>query len=632
MEIQHCLIGTPLMNDRKKIVINLLLLCIICLFANGCKPYKKELKSPPLQLGNDSSLNVQFASFLADQREKLKSAGFENKTIDQIYKVNTNNWVLIFEENPQALEPALRKLYGIGAVSGINEFLVQFPETAFLLTISPQPEQIMQVFQYEIEDDDLFESLFVFHAEAQQSSLLAEAIESDGDLIYRMYERGLQGAEQLFMFKRTNPGMREYDNWLREVITSGLTSDDESLASIYTFLLTYQHELKYQFAADLDIREHFQSKYWPIIKSFADRYGGSYDLLLSSDQLFAFIKEPFAKEMLSQSGMVAVGILYGMPEADIKPCDTRLHEVVKKALVNGDMRIIHVATSFGDDPDFIDLMTRDIPDETRISIASEIINAGPNASERMDCLSHLINPVLIEEVGYAPQGFQTWIPFYDAVWNVPKKLLQGRPVSGMEYFLAAIDPVCLAIEVTVTVATVGTATVPTAVGIKTLKEGAKTITKNGIKRTAKAQVAELTKKLAKKQIGKRLAGKLSKEFTEYQFSRTAATILLGSKFKKGALVNVTHFCKNNAGKTMKFYMNKSFRALPVIVKRTSKKSLLAIYLIKETTENAVGEVVLEMPWGEQGLEMICDGVVGGKKYWKEQIAAYWFLKASDAHR
>ena len=110
----------------------------------------------------------------------------------------------------------------------------------------------------------------------------------------------------------------------------------------------------------------------------------------------------------------------------------------------------------------------------------------------------LDDKALSDEVGPPPSGVITWIPFYYTLYEVPKKMLQGREPTGMDLLSAIADPAFLVMDVF----SAGGATI----GRKTLVAGSKVaIERVAEKGTEKAVVVTLRTtglEIAEKQLTK----------------------------------------------------------------------------------------------------------------------------------
>ena len=98
----------------------------------------------------------------------------------------------------------------------------------------------------------------------------------------------------------------------------------------------------------------------------------------------------------------------------------------------------------GDKPAMVHLLTRRrISDDTRAAALQKVNAAGVGAGGLLETYRGYTDKALADEVGSPASGPVTWLPLYYTLYVVPKKLVQGRPVSALDWGLAVADPVLM---------------------------------------------------------------------------------------------------------------------------------------------------------------------------------------------
>ncbi len=143
------------------------------------------------------------------------------------------------------------------------DFLKTFPETAGLLSIAEQPEKLVEVLDTDDARRVVLMGLFVRHVERRDIAALAAALEENRDLICQLLQRGLIGAEVMFIFPRTGPGCVEYERWLQDNLTIRLAGSDDDMASFVQFVLLQGRDLLERLDREEDFRERFRVELWP---------------------------------------------------------------------------------------------------------------------------------------------------------------------------------------------------------------------------------------------------------------------------------------------------------------------------------------------------------------------------------
>src|SRR5690606_16596451 len=110
-------------------------------------------------------------------------------------------------------------------------FLADHPETAGLLAAAEDPRLITDTLRFAASQGEYHRvaGLYLQNAAPRDAAELAQALQVNHDLICRLYDQGLLGAEALFVFERDAAG-EAYEQWLRELFTAKLAvADHEEL-------------------------------------------------------------------------------------------------------------------------------------------------------------------------------------------------------------------------------------------------------------------------------------------------------------------------------------------------------------------------------------------------------------------
>ena len=155
--------------------------------------------------------------------------------------------------------------------------------------------------------------------------------------------------------------------------------------------------------------------------------------------------------MAHRCGLLAIDLLYGHPEIPGYPksYEKSLHPRLIQLLLHGDGRVIDGLYKYRNRPLFSKILSRPLSTETIRSTIFKLNNAGPAYTSLLTGYDKMTDAGLAEEVGPpGPGGWipYEWIPLYYTVYEVPRKIMQGRDPSTMDWVQAAIDPFFLVID------------------------------------------------------------------------------------------------------------------------------------------------------------------------------------------
>lgn len=253
---------------------------------------------------------------------------------------------------------------------------------------------------------------------------------------------------------------------------------------------------------------------------------------------------------------------------------------------------------------------------------------------------------MTEEVGPPPSGLITWVPFYYTVYEVPRKLAQGRDPSAMEWFQAICDPAFLVIDI----ASGGSGKVARDVVTKGGRKVTEQVVEQGANKAVVTTLRNTGLELAKKQLSKEAAEKLGERgLSDWIITGTlremqgAVKNALGrattfeitkpmqflfrysgvgrSSWKRWTGMEARLFMRGDA----KVYIRMSNLAGAVVGSR-------AVAFIERTGKDlALGTVVDSEP-GQELLRAGAGKVLDANAKlveWRKQISAWWLLNASN---
>ena len=210
--------------------------------------------------------------------EELVNAAWDSQAAKAVVKLNGDWLAILAQENPNHLQEQIRLLKGLGKYPQLAFFLQEHPEAAGLLAEADDP--LLLAKSLEGDHYEQVASLYVQHPVAEDASALAQALENNRDLICSLLQRGLPGAEVLFVFHRDREGAAEYERWLREVLTAKLSLSDQELASMEHLLLNQGPEIRRRHQTDAPFRQRFRNQLWPALSRVAAANKNMFELYL----------------------------------------------------------------------------------------------------------------------------------------------------------------------------------------------------------------------------------------------------------------------------------------------------------------------------------------------------------------
>lgn len=439
----------------------------------------------------------------------LTDAGWLRETAEAVVALNAEWFEIQAGENRNDLKRQLKLLAELGKHPSLQRFIAEHPETAGLLAASDDPEQIAAGLDSANDDYQLIAGLYVQHAAPGDASEVSAALARSRELIVALQRRGLIGCEVLFLFDRQSPSAEDYEAWLREVLEAKSAASDVEFASFVNLVMRHGRVIRQRLRDDESFRSRFRSELWPRLHRAVGGDHGTFELYLDEDRIWNLVALDNGEELLKRCGLLPIDLLFGYPEIDHPAYPQPLHDKIIQILLRREDRTIHALMKFRGEPLFHQLLARDLSSDTLSAALTQLFNAGPNYPERLALYARLNNTALADEVGPPASGIITWVPFYYTVYEVPKKLLQGRDPTGMDLFSAAVDPIFLFVDV---VSAGGTAVSRKALligGREVTEVAARKLTDKVGEKLFVTTLRDTGLELARKQVGKEVSEKMA---------------------------------------------------------------------------------------------------------------------------
>lgn len=374
----------------------------------------------------------------------LQKAGWDPSIARTVVELNRRWFHVLADENAAELERQLALLADLGRHPDVFPILREHPEVAGLLagTVSVEehgPEQVARSLG-EGERYDLAARLYAVYLESESVLQVARVLETDGDLIADLTARQIPHPEILFL---TLPADAEaaavYHRWLREYLQEALGQDDEALLQCVTVVYEAGAAIRRRLEGSRQFRERFREELWPAFCRIVAETPDSALLYLCDPRIWDVLAGEHGESLLARWGLLAAELL------DPANCPAELQANLIEAMLAGDNETVQAVMQFAQEPLFRELLRRpQLSAQVRATALRKLTQEGPNYPQLLRRYQGLSAAALADEVGPPPDGPVTWIPLYYTVYEVPKKLLQGREPSGMDVFLAILDPVLLA--------------------------------------------------------------------------------------------------------------------------------------------------------------------------------------------
>lgn len=470
----------------------------------------------------DSALTKKYITLLISQ-------GWNEKTARAVITMNKQWFSEVAAEDELAFSKQLTLLADLGRIDDLMTFLDKHPETAALFTLVSYPEKLLRLLLSAENNFNFIINLYVLHAAPIDADDLTEALQDNIDIISKLYQRGLVGSEVIFIFGRQGEGTEIYEQWLRELLMTKMDKPDLEIASLINMIITYGPDIRRRLQSDNDFRSKFRTLIWPKLVRVASYNKNMYEIYLDDPRIWDLLTLPEGEALLRKRGLLLpMNLLYGYPELNSAPYPDDLHPYVIQKLLEGDILTIKALHKFRDEPLFHSLLRRPLSDDVKRAAFTKLLDEYENSPEQLKQFDKMTGIGLKSELGPGPSLIKIWTPLYYTLWEVPKKLMQGRNPSGTEWFNSLADPVSFLYPIL----KLGVAVVNVGKSITGLEE--KKPFPDELKKTSVA--------VAEKQLGKDIARRLSdNELVNYGVTAMLTKMqgVFKEKVSKSVIVNTT---------------------------------------------------------------------------------------------
>jgi len=607
-----------------------------------------------------ASLGGAREALATEAKSRLLRAGWSEAAAREVVDLNLDWFIIQSEENAGGFERQLKLLEALGDHPQVFATVEKQPELAGLLAGAISPEDVCASLSVPDQDYQPLVGLFLQHVDAPARTALSHALQSQRSTIRFLQERGILGAEVLFMYDRpaaetagSGDWSLEYDRWLHDELESRRHVPDEELASFVYLVLGQGPEIRKRLAEDESFRREFRTQIWPKLNRAASGMQNMFESFVEDPRIWDLLRLDAGEDLLKGTGPLAIDLLYGYPEDDRPGYPTAVHDEVIQTLLRREPLSIQALIAFRREPLFVRFLKKQISDDTRAAALAKLFQARPNHTELLATYSRLSGVALADEVGPPPHGVITWVPFYYTVYEVPKKWLQGRDATVMDLLQAGLDPVMLVADVL----TAGGAEVPRRALVVAGREATEQI---GKKLGEKVVVVTLEKSavdLAARKLGVEAAEKLATKGSSLMADWSTTALLTETQAAvKGMLgrastidvTNLVQFLHRYGGvhrRTMKEWLGiearlfmrgdaKVFFSLQN-VPRKLLGAKAAEFLARTGKDLMIGGVVESEP-GQDAMREAARKAIKAKEHavqslrtWRQHVSALWLLQASQ---
>lgn len=423
------------------------LLLVLAILSTGCERDRSPLAagsnagdiSPAKESGAAAAEGARAQGLpLENVSGRLKDAGWPEGAAKKVADLNSDWFKLLRENDPPELTRELKALERLGRHATVFDVLESHPETALLLAGAKDPRGLAD----SCRNADRYLSIAGLYLRypapadaAELGSVLNEG--RHAQVICDLARQGVLGAETAYLQGVIgDAGSREYGEWLDEVLITALGAGDVELCSTWTFVLAQGPWIRRALIDEAGFRDEFRSALWPQFVRLADGKSFTLESFMWEPDIWQVLRTDSGSRLIERWGLLPVSMLAG---DDAYP--QKIRPTVAQVLLEGDNSKVQALWKFRREPLFHNLLRREgLSAATLRAVCDKLLAAGPDYPSRLSYLCSLSDGSLAEEVGPPVSGAVTWIPLYYTIYEVPKKLLQGRDVPGMEWALAIADP------------------------------------------------------------------------------------------------------------------------------------------------------------------------------------------------
>jgi hypothetical protein len=594
--------------------------------SNRQPPFRRQYpdRDQLTPINQDSASDLQDRMGRATAVKTLAQAGWTQPALGRVADLNADWLETLARDDPDAFSEQLRCLKRLGNRPRVMDFLKTFPETAGLLATADDSEDLVEILDTDDAKHTLLMSLFVRHVGRRDVAALAAGLKENRDLVCRLIQRGLVGAEVLFVFPRTGLGASEYEKWLQDNLTTRLAGSDEDLASFVQFALMQGQDLHDQLNKEEAFRKQFRSGLWPKLLRVVNRKDEALEFYMDAPDLWPLLALEQGEPLLERRGLLASALLFG-PDAYAKEFQDR----VIKILLSGDGVTFQALTEgkFRKETLFRKLLERPVSGPVLAAALNKLFQQGANYRPLLEKYNKLTDEVLAEEVGPPPEGFQTWLPFYTH-YMIARKLWQGRDPTTEEWVDAGID----------TAIDVASFLFPPAKGGKAVTQTVKNVGTKAARKELAHETVELGIKAARKKLSKEAVEQLAKAGMERQARKWAVTHVFTEMqrsyrsmikvIEKATSFEITDpvrffYKHSNLGR-------ESYKRLTELEARVFMRGDAKVFIHVDRLACDQAKRYLNSWLRDTAKEVVTDAVED--RNWRRHISAWWLLNTGDQVR
>jgi hypothetical protein len=357
-----------------------------------------------------------------------------------------------------------------------------------------------------------------------------------------------------------------------------------------------------------------------------------FEHFLDDERIWDLLALDTGEMLLTERGLLAIDLLFGYPQFGRPAYPPRLHDQVTQILLKGNETTILALQHFRAERRFHRLLERSLPAGTLVAAIEHLFANASNYVNLLNTYDRLSDTALIDEVGPPPTGLVTWIPFYYTVYEVPKKLLQGREINGGDCFDALLDPAFLVVDLY----SMGSASAVKS-AIKGSKQVMRTTLRNSSELAAKSLGHAVSRNLTREQL---LKWTITQAISNAQTSIAhafrhglTADITRPVQFMFGMCGSSAKTCKYLTGLEARLFMRQDARVtihfthLPSAIANTRLGQVLI-----DTSLNALAEsesVQSVLAYSLRGALENWKGFHDEMAAWREQVSLWWLLHAEQ---
>lgn len=608
-----------LLLTLRRVIATLTLVCLG--FFHGCNRHSATNEG-------DATAATAVQDVVGTAESALRKVGWTSDAARAVANQNTRYFQILIEEDRTQFEKTIAILGRLAKHPEAQSALIKKPELAGLLAASLEvipdgPRKILATVPADgHEDQEAVLELYGLFAAPVDSIALAESLGRDYSIIIRLSKQGAFDGIRWFSTLPTQPdAAEEYRQWLKIVFEAALNdSDEDELDRAQTFLVIHAPVIRERLESDDRFRLEFLTTYWPhfariLIKQTDDLAWGTY---VSDARVWDFYQRYGEKgrKLFESRGPLAIDLMYA---DEYRSCQEQVFSTLEFA---NEL----VITSLYDDelrkqPLFIELIRRDLPGGTLAKALHLLARSGAQKPQLLEQWNSLDRSALIEDLGPPPEGPQTWLPGY-SLYQLGRKKLQGREVTGMDLVFAAVDTVEIVLMAK-----------GASKGLKVLQKGlGEQLVKRGVRQGAEQIASRSSRELfpwvlregyrLSRTLGKSTGDKLSIDITD----------AIRFAFERSGLGNTTF--KRLTGLEARVFM-RSDRRVAVDVLGLTKSDHLVGRALRETAVNAGFDLSLATEPGQAAVKatvpitvQAADKAGAQLRAWKEHLSIWW-LAAND---